>query len=181
MDKTDRKRLLIAEALNDLLKTRPIGQVTVVDLCEEAGISRSTFYAYFDDIYAIGEWLWEREFRSIFEGLGREYGYRECYRRLYERLREVGARVGQVRPMRDLSGGDTYAQTNTLVVLAARLEACLGRKLTPDERERLSYASCAEEAVTLKWFADGMRPDAARMADIVAEMAPQFMKDALGE
>ena len=92
MDKLDRKRYFVAQTLNDLLAKRPIAQISVVDLCEEAGISRSTFYTYFDDIYAVGEWLWEQEFRSIFEGLGMDYGYFECYRRLYRASKSL-ARV----------------------------------------------------------------------------------------
>ena len=46
MDKLDRKRYFVAQTLNDLLAKRPIAQISVVDLCEEAGISRSTFYEW---------------------------------------------------------------------------------------------------------------------------------------
>lgn len=181
VDKLYRKRLLVAEALNDLLAKRPISEITVIELCEAAGISRSTFYAYFDDIYAVGEWLWDQEFREIFEGLGLEYGYRECFRRLFARLKELGSRVGYVRPMRPLSGDKTYASSNTLSAMIGCTERALGRRLTSEELVRLEYTSCAEEAMTLKWFTDGMRLSPEVMATLITEAAPQFLKDAVGE
>ncbi len=181
LDKLDRKRYFVAQALNDLLAKRPIEQISVVDLCEEAGISRSTFYTYFDDIYSVGEWLWDQEFRSIFEGLGTDYGYFECYRRLYTRLKELGPRFAHVRPMRPASGGKTYAGSNTFGALVHCLERAQGRALTQEEIMRVEYASCAEEAVTLKWFALGMVTPPETLAGYIAEMAPAFMKDALGE
>ena len=181
LDKLDRKKYFVAQALNDLLAERTIEQISVVDLCEEAGISRSTFYTYFDDIYSVGEWLWDQEFRSIFEGLGRDYGYRECFRRLYSRLRELGMKVGYVRPMRPPSGDGTYACSNTLSVMVDSAQHALGRSLTPAERLRMEYSTCAEEAMTLKWFKDGMALSPETMSGISAAAAPEFLKKALGE
>lgn len=180
VDKLDRRRLLIAEALNDLLAKKTIENVTVVELCGEAGISRSTFYEYFDDIHTVGEWIWEHEVRGILEGLGEHYGYRACYERLYMRLRDLAGRVGKVRPMRDI-GGSTYAQINTLAILRRRVELGLGRHLSSEEETRLEYMSCAEEAMTVKWFVDGMRVEPERMAVYVSEAAPAFVKRAVGE
>ncbi len=180
MDKTDRKRLNIAMALNDLMEKRPIEQISIAELCGEAGISRSTFYAYFEDIYAVGEWLWDREFREIFEGLGRQYGYHECFRRLFARLCEIGPRLARVRPMRP--GGDdmTYAHANTLTEVLGATQDALGRPLTDEERRRIEYTSCAEEAMTLKWFAEGMSVPAEVMADYFTDAAPEFVLRAVG-
>lgn len=179
----ERRRLLIAEALNDLLHERSLDGITVVDLCKEAGISRSTFYSYFEDIYEVGEWVWERRNREIFEGLGERYGYRECFARLYTHLRDDSGRTGRVLPERNF-GRDpqlvTYAAANSFKLLKERIEGSRGRALTPDEYEQLDYVSRANETVTLKWFEDGMVVEPRRMARYVAEMAPKFVTDAVG-
>lgn len=174
LEKLDRKRYFVAQALNDLLAERTIEQISVVDLCEEAGISRSTFYTYFDDIYSVGEWLWDQEFRSIFEGLGRDYGYRECCLRLYTRLKEVSGRVGAVRPMRGGQDGQSFAGTQTARVLERAVTRSLGRPLTEEERVHLAYVSRANEAMTLAWFESGMTLPPERIACYVAEIAPAF-------
>lgn len=180
MDRADRKRLLIAETLNELLRQRGIADITVKDLCAEAGVSRSTFYTYFQDIYEIGEWLWEQELRSIFEGLGRDYGYRECCLRLYTRLKELSGRVGAVRPMRDGCDGLSYAAVQTFGVLEQCVVRALGRPLAEEEHDHLAYVSRANEAMTLAWFEGGMTLPPERIARYVAEIAPQFMVRAVG-
>ena len=176
----ERKRLLIAEALNDLLKERPLDDITVVELCDEAGISRSTFYTYFEDIYEVGVWVWERKNREIFEGLGERYGYRECFERLYAHLREDSGRTGRVIPERNVRKDLTYAAANSFELLRDRVEKSRGRRLTDDEYDQLDCVSRANETVTLKWFEDGMVVEPGRIARYVAEMAPTFVIQAVG-
>lgn len=180
MDRRDKKRLMIAECLNELLKDKPIDDITVVELCKKAEMARSTFYIYFDDIYAVGEWLWNHEYRAIFAGLGKEYGLYECNVRLHRSLKSNAQRYGLVTPMRNLEGSHTFAELNTLQIYIERIEAMRGYPLDPDELEHLAYISQANEAMTLKWFKDGMTVSPERLAEFIVGIAPQFMVDALG-
>ena len=50
--KGDRRRQAIVDAVEHLLQTRTIGQLSVEDIAAEAGISRSGFYFYFESKYA---------------------------------------------------------------------------------------------------------------------------------
>ena len=181
MDKADFKRLLIAESLNELLETRSLEQVSVVELCGQAGISRSTFYAYFADLSSVGEWLWDYKNLPAFEGLGRDYGYYECYVRLFTRLRDTRSRFGRIQPSRPSQDNVSYARRRTTEALTSCLERALGRRLTAEERTHLDYVAVAEEAMSLKWFADGMAISPECLARYAADAAPRFMKDALGE
>lgn len=181
MDRTERNRLDIAESLNELLREKDISKVTVVELCRRTGLSRSTFYSCFDDIYHVGEWIWDRECRTALEGIGAKYGCRQGYRILFERLATMGGRLGLVRPLRDDGTGETYAEVNTLAMIARAVERARGSRLAKEEREQLSYVSQAQEAMTLKWFRDGMAlpPDA--IAGYLADILPSFVTEALGE
>jgi len=49
--KGDRRRQAIVDAVEHLLQTRTIGQLSVEDIAAEAGISRSGFYFYFESKY----------------------------------------------------------------------------------------------------------------------------------
>jgi AcrR family transcriptional regulator len=42
---------LLRQAFTDLLKHKPIQRITVKELCQKAGVNRSTFYAHYVDIY----------------------------------------------------------------------------------------------------------------------------------
>lgn len=42
---------MIRESLYELMKTKPLNKITVKEICETADVNRSTFYAYYMDIY----------------------------------------------------------------------------------------------------------------------------------
>ena len=50
---TQRMRKLIRETLLDLLDSRPLERISVIDIVEAAQISRSTFYRDYKDIYEL--------------------------------------------------------------------------------------------------------------------------------
>ncbi|MGN0801798.1 MAG: TetR/AcrR family transcriptional regulator [Candidatus Faecivicinus sp.] len=65
-------RRLLKEALTELLQKKSIRRITVVELCERAGINRSTFYTHYgcaqdvlremeDDLIGELEAIWQRE------------------------------------------------------------------------------------------------------------------------
>lgn len=47
--------LLIQQSLIELLEGRELRQISVKELCEKAGINRSTFYAHYLDIFDLME------------------------------------------------------------------------------------------------------------------------------
>jgi AcrR family transcriptional regulator len=55
--KSDRTRLAILEGALELLWSRPFRDLTVAQLMATAGVSRSAFYRYFDDLSALMEAL----------------------------------------------------------------------------------------------------------------------------
>lgn len=55
--KSDRTRLAILESALALLWLRPFRDLTVAELMATTGVSRSAFYRYFDDLYALMEAL----------------------------------------------------------------------------------------------------------------------------
>lgn len=48
---------IIERVLMELLQTRELDQISVSDLCKRAGLNRGTFYANYDDIYALADTL----------------------------------------------------------------------------------------------------------------------------
>ena len=59
-------RMLLRKAFLELLSRKPIQSISVRELCEEAGINRSTFYAHYKDVYDLREQI-ETEMLSDFQ------------------------------------------------------------------------------------------------------------------
>ena len=54
--RTKYTKLIIKEALIELLEQKPLNKITVTELCTKCEINRSTFYRYYEDVYD----LWDK-------------------------------------------------------------------------------------------------------------------------
>ncbi len=54
-EREDRRTLyskkMIRESLYELMKEKPLNKISVTEICQRADVNRSTFYAYYTDIY----------------------------------------------------------------------------------------------------------------------------------
>ncbi|MGN0162797.1 MAG: TetR/AcrR family transcriptional regulator [Candidatus Ornithomonoglobus sp.] len=48
---------MLAYALAELLKTKPLGKITINDITSKCGVNRMTFYYHFKDIYELLDWM----------------------------------------------------------------------------------------------------------------------------
>lgn len=53
-------RRKIEQVLIEFLRTKELNQISVSDICEEAELNRSTFYANYDDIYELADTIREK-------------------------------------------------------------------------------------------------------------------------
>ncbi|GEP19468.1 TetR/AcrR family transcriptional regulator C-terminal domain-containing protein [Pediococcus argentinicus] len=63
MDRTTCEQ--IVDATKRLVLHQDFGQVSVVTICKEAGISRQTFYDYFHDKYDVLAWIYQNDVQKI--------------------------------------------------------------------------------------------------------------------
>ena len=54
------------------MKEKPISKVTVTDICKIADINRSTFYSYYEDVYALLTQIQNEMFEDIVFTLGKD-------------------------------------------------------------------------------------------------------------
>ncbi|AWV33848.1 TetR/AcrR family transcriptional regulator [Paenibacillus odorifer] len=60
-----RTRLLIREAFRNLLKTKGFDSMTIKDISQKATINRATFYAHYEDKYALLDEFTEQSFHQM--------------------------------------------------------------------------------------------------------------------
>ena len=65
-------RKVLRESLVSLMKTKSILNIAVKDICEAAGVSRTTFYTYYKDQYDLLGQL-EEEIVAEFDNLVMQY------------------------------------------------------------------------------------------------------------
>lgn len=58
---------MFKSAFLQLLTTKPIQEITVKELCDEAGVNRGTFYSHYQDIYELLEQIEQEMFLQLQE------------------------------------------------------------------------------------------------------------------
>lgn len=59
MSKKINSKIIFANALRDLLKEKTFENVTIENILQKSGMSRSTFYRHFHDKYSLMNWIYE--------------------------------------------------------------------------------------------------------------------------
>ncbi len=71
---------------------RPVGKITVREICERTGIHRSTFYAHYQDMYDLVEKVEKNMSRQLTEAFFRKLDEkahaRECFTEIFRFIRE---------------------------------------------------------------------------------------------
>lgn len=66
---TDRRvkytKKMVRHSFLQLLEEKPIGKITVKEICENADINRATFYAHYDDVYHLLEKIEEEFYQEV--------------------------------------------------------------------------------------------------------------------
>ena len=55
-------------SLKKILMTKPLNKITIIDITEDCGVNRQTFYYHFRDIYALIEWIYSNEAQKALDG-----------------------------------------------------------------------------------------------------------------
>ncbi len=81
---TDRRtkytKSVIRQALFDLMQDKPINKITVTDICKAADINRSTFYSYYEDVYALLTSIQNELFENVVFTLSKENWFDDLLR-----------------------------------------------------------------------------------------------------
>ena len=80
MDSATNTRYRLANALKDLVRSKPLDKITVKQIADACGVSRQTFYRCFLDKYDLVNWYFERLVERSFQEMGVSLTLREGLR-----------------------------------------------------------------------------------------------------
>lgn len=70
MEKQEKTKYRLAEAVKACMKTTPVDRITVKDIVEGAGVARQTFYRNFLDKYDLINWYFDKLVLACFKEIG---------------------------------------------------------------------------------------------------------------
>lgn len=156
-------KTLLAESLQDLMRTHPLEKISVNDIVEHAGVGRNTFYYHFADKYDLVNWCFQKgimQFLTESPSLG---NWQSIAEQLEQYFREHQVFYTNALSYTGQNNLRDYIQQFLSGVLVQRLreaQAMQGQKEELSESELRfagNFLSGALMGILLPWVQGGMK------------------------
>ena len=164
-------RMVLKESLLQLLEKKPITQITVKEICEEADINRSTFYSHYSDQYDLLNQIEEEFICDMNETLTMYNENKgEEVVQMTEKLLEYVAGNSDVCRTLFSENGDASFKKRVMLIASNHTV----RRLVFDDPQVSEYASLfvvsGGVSVIEKWLENGMDKSPNEMAEIIVKL-----------
>ena len=156
--KGEKTKYRLAESMKECMKTTPVEEITVRQICEICGVTRQTFYRNFLDKYDLINWYFDKLLTKSFEHMGR------------------GTTVFD-----SLEKKFTYIQKEKAFFAAAfRYENLIheksGSPVSPEMHFLLEMYCQGSITMTVKWVLTGMDLTPSEFAALLVRAMPEDLK-----
>ena len=169
-----RTRIGIVDALAELLGDTSIDRVTVSTLCQQAGISRTTFYQYFDNITGVGIWMWDHVMDQTLYQVGIKYSAYEGHLKKFQALRESRYFFKELLKHTEYDSVMQHAGRYMLTHFVETIARHRGTPLDEFEVVRMRLFVVGAKHMTRDWAEEGMREEPELMTDVFIDSLPAF-------
>lgn len=172
-------RLRIVGALDELMRHEAIERVKVTHICEIVGISRTTFYAYFGDVFEVVTWMWDYVVEDSLYAIGFRCSYTEGHVQSFYALLEHLEFFRNAFKSTAYNGAFEYGSRKVRSVLTENAEEYLGRSFSKEEMLQIDFRCYGAAATTRQWVVDGAIESPEDITAIIVEGTPDFFYEAL--
>ena len=176
MSKQYETRMRIVNAIEHLLKNKNPDDIRVSDVCRLSGISRTTFYVYFEDVFSAIQWLWDDLCSRTLYRINSELTWEEGHLAMFEGMLERASFYQKCFVCKDYHSLFSYGYRKSLICHIDNIEQKLGRSLTEHELFELDYTVRSLSVMTTKWAEEGMEPSVEDMTQLFSRFVPPFAR-----
>jgi len=173
--KTQYTKMMLKDSLIELMKEKPIPQITIKELCEKADINRSTFYVHYADQYQLLKSIedetlsWVKEIIAGFSGKLEKKDFIMNIEKIFEYLIENKNHIQVLMSEQ----GDIDFQRNLLIFIYEQCGTWLMNDLGADvSKSELYFVFLVNGSVGLvqHWLKTGMVETAREMSEFIYGM-----------
>lgn len=172
---------IFTDTLIEMLGEKSLNEITVTDIANRCGVSRQSFYYYFNDIYDIVEWIFMQETEKALE----EYSDIETWQLGYIRLMRWAQKNKTLvmNTYRSVQREYIAFFMNRVLyqyILKVVIHEAKTLQVTQDQCEAIAnFYTLAINAVTLDWIRTGMKEKPEAVAEKVTFFIEGDFKKAL--
>ncbi len=158
--------------MNECMKRAQIESITVKDICQEANVSRQTFYRCFEDKYDLINWYFDRILNESFRQMGQGKTVRDSLIKKFNYIKEeylffrVSFATDTQNNLRDhdfemiFDFYQNYLRQN-------------GVEVTDSIKDILEMYCYASVYMTVKWVLNGVKESPEKLAETMIQAMPE--------
>jgi probable dihydroxyacetone kinase regulator len=156
MSQTTKKAL--AASLKKLLEERSLDCVTVVDIAEDCGVNRQTFYYHFKDIYDLIDWIYLSEATKALDGKKTYDSWQQGFLQIFQYVLDNKNFVLKTYHSNSLEHLQQYLYNETYNLLIGVVEEkSAGLRVRDEDKEFIAhFYKYAFVGLMLEWIGSGM-------------------------
>ena len=176
MEKNEKTKYKLAEAMKECMKTSKVDAITVKQLAEKCGLTRQTFYRNFLDKFDLINWYFGKILDQSFEHMGRETS-------VYDALVRKFTYIEQEKQF--FAAAFCYDEQNSLrehdfeLILAFYenlIQEKTGCKMKEEMHDLLEMYCRSSVYMTVKWVLTGMDLTPSEFAALLVRAMPEDLK-----
>jgi AcrR family transcriptional regulator len=179
MGKQLETRLQIVEALNTLMQQKTLENVKVVDICNLAGISRTTFYSYFKDIFDVCIWFWDYIMEDALYQIGITVDNTVGHVRSFDGLLQHRSFFYNAFKSKAYNSAFEYGSRHVKDVLIENARRNQDFEFTREELIQIDFYNYGAANITRQWVVAGMSETPEEITHILDLCTPSFLAELL--
>lgn len=173
-------RFKIVEAAERLLESRSYKELSVVDICHEAGISRPTFYYHFSDKYEIVQWHYDQICQTRLDESGRMLSWKQAnLANISEIIKHKALYIAAFRYNKGYQSLTAYGHRRLKSMLIDVIKEYNREALTEDLLLQIDFFVYGTMNVFTRWGSDGMPGSANHFAEQIDSCLPPELEKLL--
>lgn len=180
MTKQDETKYIFAQSIKDLMASQSLDKITVTDIVRHSGMTRQTFYRYFQDKYDLVNWYFERLADKSFRQIGNSSTLREGLIKKFSFLLNDKIFFMQAFQSKDYNNVENYDYQCIFMFYKQIIEKKIGT-IPSDIMFLLEMYCHGSITMTVEWAIQGMVDSPEHIADLLIEALPLKLEKLLSD
>lgn len=168
-------KVIFSRALEELLQGRKLDDINTSEIISRSGLSRSTFYRYFEDKYALANW----RYLDMLEQLSKDHTSPETSGENIRRLIDfIDENRSFFRKLLSYSGQNSFNDYYLKITFewAERINSEAGRELTQKDYYTMRYHAAGILDILNEWLSSDDPISKEEFYEIIMENRSELMK-----
>jgi AcrR family transcriptional regulator len=172
-------KIKVVYAMSELMETIPFEKLTIAEICEAAGLSRATFYRYFDDKYSVAQWHCDYVSEKGSNQIGRTLSWHQGYYASEARFAEMDEFYRNVGKTGNYNALDVYALRARETALIETITEYYHVKMTSKLLFQVEAVVNCEVSMLPRWHYGKVDATLEEVCDWMVSMVPDNLFEML--